>query len=129
MTNILIQNDSKKNLKLIDFGFSSLNKKTFSTYCGTPSYMAPELVKKKLYDGILVDLWALGITLFKIVTGDYPFGSEKEKYLSQRILACDIKMPNYISSKCRNLIMSCLQQNPDDRISFKYLNFLLIFII
>ena len=69
--------------------------------------MSPELVKKIDYEGIAVDLWAIGVILYKMVTGDYPFGSEKDKYLNQRILACDLKMPNYVSMHCRNLIMSC----------------------
>ena len=79
--------------------------------------MSPELVKKREYEGIGVDLWAFGVILYKMVTGDYPFGSEKDKFLNQRILAGDLKMPSYISASCRNLIMSCLQQNPENRIT------------
>jgi serine/threonine protein kinase len=113
MTNILIS--EKKNLKLIDFGFSTLNRANFRTYCGTPSYMAPELVKKMEYDGIQVDIWAIGVILYKMVTGDYPFGSEKNRYLNQRILACDVKMPAHVGNDCRNLIGICLQYDPGNR--------------
>ena len=77
--------------------------------------MAPELVKKMEYDGIQVDIWAIGVILYKMVTGDYPFGSEKNKYLNQRILACDVKMPSYVGSDCRNLITKCLQYDPQNR--------------
>lgn len=73
LTNILIDDDV--NLKLIDFGFSAIGNGIFKTYCGTPSYMAPELVKKLEYSGKAVDIWAIGVILYKMVTGDYPFGS------------------------------------------------------
>jgi serine/threonine protein kinase len=79
--------------------------------------MCPELVKKMDYDGIAVDMWAMGVILYKMVTGDYPFGSEKDQFLNQRILACDLKMPNYVSAECRNLIMACLQSIPENRVS------------
>ena len=115
LTNILVNEES--DIKLIDFGFSTIANRYFKTYCGTPSYMSPELVKKMEYDGIAVDLWAMGVILYKMVTGDYPFGSEKDKFLNERILACDLKMPNYVSLECRNLITSCLQQDPQNRIT------------
>lgn len=117
LTNILINEEGE--LKLIDFGFSTIANRQFKTYCGTPSYMSPELVKKIEYEGIAVDLWAMGVILYKMVTGDYPFGSEKDKYLNQRILACDLKMPSYVSVHCRNLIIACQQQNPEHRITGK----------
>lgn len=117
LTNILINEEGE--LKQIDFGFSTIANRMFKTYCGTPSYMSPELVKKHEYEGIAVDLWAMGVILYKMVTGDYPFGSEKDKFLNQRILACDLKMPSYVSIHCRNLIIACLQQNPEHRISGK----------
>lgn len=115
LTNILV--NEQTDLKLIDFGFSTIANRYFKTYCGTPSYMSPELVKKMEYDGIAVDLWAMGVIQYKMVTGDYPFGSEKDKFQNERILACDLKMPNYVSVECRNLIVSCLQQDPQNRIT------------
>ena len=45
-------------------------------HCGTPSYMAPELVAKKDYYGQPVDVWALGVLLYKMLTGYYPFNGE-----------------------------------------------------
>lgn len=45
-------------------------------YCGTPSYMSPEIVMKLLYDGKSVDIWSLGVVLFKLFTGTYAFGSK-----------------------------------------------------
>jgi serine/threonine protein kinase len=72
--NILYDELSEK-LKLIDFGFSvedpENNPPTF--LCGTPSYMAPEEVLKKNINLFKADVWSLGVILFKLVTGLFPF--------------------------------------------------------
>jgi serine/threonine protein kinase len=73
MTNVLI--DDKRNIKLIDFGFADNKDQELTSYCGTPSYMAPEIVEKRGYRGKHVDVWALGVILFKLLTGEYAFGS------------------------------------------------------
>ena len=64
LENILL--DSVNNIKLIDFGFSTnypTGQKT-KTFCGTPSYMAPEIVSRIEYSGPPVDIWACGVLLF-----------------------------------------------------------------
>ncbi len=64
-------------IKLIDFGFSvlenELDDKVLQDYCGTPNYIAPEVIKKMGYLGKPADIWSLGILLFCLVTGSYPF--------------------------------------------------------
>lgn len=72
MTNILIDDAGK--VKLIDFGFADFTKELTDTYCGTPAYMCPEIVEKKKYCGKRVDVWALGVLLFKLLCNYYPFG-------------------------------------------------------
>lgn len=73
LENILLDADQK--IKVIDFGFSigTQKDKTLNTFCGTPSYMAPELVNKKDYHGSHVDIWALGILLYILLVGKFPF--------------------------------------------------------
>ena len=72
MTNILIDEDEK--VKIIDFGFAARTTQRLDLYCGTPSYMSPEIVQKFKYLGKPVDIWALGVVLFKLLTGLYAFG-------------------------------------------------------
>ena len=76
------------NLKIIDFGFSlicilSYNKghphKYISSYCGTPTYMPPEVVSKTPHNPQLADRWSLGILLFTILNGHCPFRASTQK--------------------------------------------------
>ncbi len=82
MENILI--NEQRQIKLIDFGFSvqiGLENK-LTVYCGTPSYMAPEIHSKKDYFGPPVDVWALGVMLYVMSCGRFPFkGKLIRKYL------------------------------------------------
>lgn len=72
MTNILI--NSKGHVTIIDFGFAIESHQKLRMYCGTPSYMPPEMVNKKAYLGKPLDIWSLAVVLYKLLTGDYPFG-------------------------------------------------------
>ena len=78
-------------VKIIDFGFASLvvPGKKLRVFCGTPSYMAPEIIQRREYGmffiiistgGYCVDIWALGILLYAMLYGQFPFrgGSDKE---------------------------------------------------
>lgn len=66
-------------VKLIDFGFATTVAKG-ETHCGTPNYMAPELFQKKvIYNTFKVDVWALGILLYYLYEGCYPFKGYNEK--------------------------------------------------
>lgn len=73
LENIII--DERSNLKLIDFGFSVCTppESKLKVFCGTPSYMAPEIVLKKEYSGFATDVWAMGVVLHLLLTGSYPF--------------------------------------------------------
>ena len=62
-------------IKVIDFGFSTCipNDKRVKMFCGTPSYMAPEIAQKTEYCGPPVDIWAIGVLFFVLVSGKFPF--------------------------------------------------------
>lgn len=74
LTNILI--DDEYTVKIIDFGFACEANERHKMYCGTPSYMAPEIVEKKLYFPKPTDIWSLGVVLYKLLTGEYIFGGK-----------------------------------------------------
>lgn len=62
-----------KQVKIIDFGFACSCKERLRVFCGTPSYMSPEIVSNKEYSGGAVDVWACGILLYLMLTGRLPF--------------------------------------------------------
>lgn len=73
LENILL--DENLNVKIIDFGFSICipPEKTLAIFCGTPSYMSPEIVTKCQYKGGPSDVWALGVVLYALLCGRFPF--------------------------------------------------------
>lgn len=74
-------------IKLIDFGFTAFCKdgEMLKIFCGTPSYMAPELTRKREYDGRQVDMWALGVLLYALLSGVFPFKGANESELYNKI--------------------------------------------
>ena len=70
LENLLL--DRKGHLKIVDFGFSKQVKDKTRTLCGTPEYIAPEIILNMGY-GMSVDWWALGVLVFEMVVGNPPF--------------------------------------------------------
>jgi serine/threonine protein kinase len=104
-------------VKIIDFGFSSDLKDSdmYSTICGTPMYMSPELLKCESYNK-KTDLWSLGVITYELIHHKNPFGNPRN--ISQ--LLESIKKKNFyykssISPECLNFITSLLQETPDLR--------------
>ena len=81
LENVLL--NAEMNVKIIDFGFSTCipNDKRIKIFCGTPSYMAPEIVNKTEYCGPPADIWALGILLYAMLNGCFPFRGANDKDL------------------------------------------------
>lgn len=120
-TNLLVDNKDKYTPKiiLIDFGFSSFASKRYKNYLGTPSYMSPEIVKRDYYDGMKVDIWALGVILFKVLVGDYPFGHEEDLALERNICKANMEFPTNFPNKCKDIITKCLTVEPGKRSTIK----------
>ena len=94
--NILI--DNKDDVKIIDFGFSTCipNDKKIKIFCGTPSYMAPEIVQKIEYAGPPADIWALGVLLFTILSGCFPYRGATDKELYKKIMRAEYRLPSEV---------------------------------
>ena len=93
-------------IKIIDFGFAAFcsNTQKLKIFCGTPSYMAPELVKKHEYDGRQVDMWALGVLLYSLLAGSFPFRGQNEHELYGKIQRGQVRYPETMSRDARVLI-------------------------
>ena len=114
LENVLLD-ETKTRVKLIDFGFSTCipNDKKVKIFCGTPSYMAPEIVNKMEYAGPPADIWALGILLFALLVGKFPFKGQNDKELFSNICRQDLNFPDHISKQARSLLLKILQKQPD----------------
>lgn len=123
LENILISETGGVNeIKLIDFGFATNCQAghKLSLFCGTPCYMDPDLVKQRKYSGQGVDVWALGVILFLLVTGGVPFWGDNEAELFRRIGAAKYSLPvkgRTYSKNIRSLFAKIFQTNASKRIS------------
>ena len=109
--------DQNNIVKLIDFGFATCfpNEKKVKMFCGTPSYMAPEIVARKEYIGPPVDIWAAGVLLYALITGNFPFKANCDKDLYRQILKCNYIVPDYVSLAAKHLIAKMLCSDPQKR--------------
>lgn len=114
--NVLITQDGY--IKITDFGLSkfSLNDNSL-TICGTPEYLAPEILYKKGY-GKDIDWWSLGCLVYEIVAGIPPFYSKNREDLFHQIKFQNPKYPNFITEQCQNLIEHLLKKEPSQRLGF-----------
>jgi len=117
MENILL--DEHHNVKIIDFGFSICADKNqkLKIFCGTPSYMAPEIVNKKEYLGQPTDVWSLGILLYAMLCGSFPFRGSTEHELFRCISKCQYKFPDFVSNTAKGIVNKMLCLNPEKRAS------------
>ncbi|CAK7336298.1 unnamed protein product [Dovyalis caffra] len=114
--------DDKEDLKVSDFGFSALPEQNWNdgllhTQCGTPAYVAPEVLRKKGYDGAKADIWSCGVILFVLLSGYLPFRNENAMKLYVKILKAEYEFPPWISKDARRLISSLLVVDPEKRIT------------
>ena len=125
LENILL--DDHRNVKLIDFGFSTCipNDKKVKMFGGTPSYMAPENVNKTEYCGPPADVWACGVLLFTMLCGQFPYRGATDEELYGKISRAEYKMPpdvlSTLSSEAIDLIASLFNTNAERRPTAKEL--------
>ncbi|KAF3791838.1 CBL-interacting protein kinase 5 [Nymphaea thermarum] len=120
LENLLL--DENGNLKITDFGLSALaecrrNDGLLHTLCGTPAYVAPEVIHKKGYDGAKADIWSCGVILFVLLAGYPPFHDPNLMEMYRKITKGDFKCPQWFPPEVRKLLSKVLDPNPSSRIT------------
>ena len=117
LDNILL--DELGHVKIGDFGVSKKTAKGKLMYdrCGTPAYIAPEMLTDKGYEGEKVDVWSAGVVLYTMIYGNFPFKADNVEELENLITAGSYTLPDDISVESRSLLLKIFDQNPLTRLS------------
>lgn len=120
LENLLL--DATGKLKVSDFGLSALSQQVkddglLHTSCGTPNYVAPEVLNDRGYDGATADFWSCGVILFVLIAGYLPFDDSNLMNLYKKISAAQFTFPSWISFSAMRLITRILDPNPMTRIT------------
>lgn len=118
LDNILL--DSEKNVKLADFGSSGRirGNELMQTWCGSPEYVAPEIILHEAYQGPLVDVWSCGVVLYTMLCGKYPWGKGEAQETFRRIKQGDYAELGFmVPQPVKELISLILVVQPSDRIT------------
>ncbi|WJX91152.1 CBL-interacting serine/threonine-protein kinase 21, variant 2 [Trifolium repens] len=111
--------DSKGNLKVSDFGLSALKKSddVLNTRCGSPCYVAPEVLMSKGYDGAAADVWSCGVILFELLAGFLPFDDQNLTSLYRKICKAEYICAPWFTISQKKLIAKILEPRPLKRIT------------
>lgn len=116
--------DEKLDLKISDFGLSALTEQIrpdglLHTLCGTPAYVAPEVLAKKGYDGAKIDVWSCGVILFVLNAGYLPFNDHNLMVMYRKIYKGEFRIPKWTSPDLRRLLTRLLDTKPQSRITIE----------
>jgi serine/threonine protein kinase len=119
--NILIDKNTKS-IKISDFGLSTLLKNKddmIQNACGTPNYLAPEVIKSAGYLGQAADIWSAGVILYNCVTGANPFHDENPTIMYNNILTANVEYPRYLSKSIVELFSGIFNIHPRNRMTIE----------
>ena len=115
--NVLL--DHKGNIRLTDFGLSKEGVRGHSSgassFCGTPEYIAPEVLKRQGH-GRAVDWWSLGALTFEMISGLPPFYSRNRDTMFDKIMKADISFPPFMSGEAQDILSKLLERDPKERL-------------
>ncbi|XP_026660371.2 CBL-interacting protein kinase 19-like isoform X2 [Phoenix dactylifera] len=116
--NLLV--DDNGDLKVSDFGLSAVSDQIhqdglFHTFCGTPAYVAPEILARKGYDGAKADIWSCGVILFILMAGYLPFHDQNIMAMYRKIYKGEFRCPRWFSPDLTRLLTHLLDTNPQTR--------------
>eukprot|EP00817_Percolomonadidae_sp_ATCC50343_P006995 CAMPEP_0117434446 /NCGR_PEP_ID=MMETSP0758-20121206/13688_1 /TAXON_ID=63605 /ORGANISM="Percolomonas cosmopolitus, Strain AE-1 (ATCC 50343)" /LENGTH=334 /DNA_ID=CAMNT_0005225879 /DNA_START=169 /DNA_END=1170 /DNA_ORIENTATION=+ len=117
--NLLLGADDK--IKITDFGLSTLakgrhgKKQILKTTCGTPNYVAPEVLREQGYEGFKADIWSIGVILFVMIAGYLPFDDADVETLFKKIESGKLVYPPFMSKEAKDLLQKMLMVDPEKR--------------
>uniref|UniRef100_A0A0E0PNX5 non-specific serine/threonine protein kinase n=1 Tax=Oryza rufipogon TaxID=4529 RepID=A0A0E0PNX5_ORYRU len=114
--------DENETLKVSDFGLSALAESRrqdglLHTACGTPAYVAPEVLSRKGYSGSKADVWSCGVILFVLVANYLPFHDRNIIQMYRKIAKAEYRCPRHFSAELKELLYGILDPDPSTRMS------------
>ncbi|KAL7878237.1 hypothetical protein AOLI_G00092110 [Acnodon oligacanthus] len=116
LENLMLDKDG--HIKITDFGLCKegiTNEATMKTFCGTPEYLAPEVLEDNDY-GRAVDWWGLGVVMYEMMCGRLPFYNQDHERLFELILMEEIRFPRSLSPDAKSLLAGLLKKDPKQRL-------------
>ena len=117
LDNILLSSNGE--IKICDFGVSKLVKgdEKMTEQCGTPAYIAPEILLDRGYQGFGIDIWSAGVVLYAMLYGTVPFKANNMSELQKMIVKAKYSLQDCISKEARDMLRCLLEKDPAKRIS------------
>ncbi|XP_045655245.1 RAC-alpha serine/threonine-protein kinase isoform X1 [Ursus americanus] len=116
LENLMLDKDG--HIKITDFGLCKEGIKdgaTMKTFCGTPEYLAPEVLEDNDY-GRAVDWWGLGVVMYEMLCGRLPFYNQDHEKLFELILMEELRFPRTLSPEAKSLLSGLLKKDPKQRL-------------
>ncbi|ORY45510.1 kinase-like protein [Rhizoclosmatium globosum] len=107
--------DTTGHVKLADFGFAKVVTTTTNSFCGTPDYIAREIVRNRAYTKA-VDWWSFGVLIFELVSGKTPFGDDSSEQIYENITEMKIKWHPMIKGTTKDIVKRLLEPDPTKRL-------------